>query len=107
MADFVINTDITTEASTIEVTVNPDSPLPLGRHRFRLIVVDDSGNRSAADEVEMIIADQNAPTAVLNVPRVAAFGTSFNLDGSRSFDAGGGRVVQYVWTYLGPTTVIG
>lgn len=107
MADFVINTDITTDTSTIEVTVNPDRPLPLGRHRFRLIVVDDSGNRSAADEVEMIIADQNAPTAVLNVPRVAAFGTSFNLDGSRSFDAGGGRVVQYVWTYLGPTTVIG
>jgi hypothetical protein len=30
-----------------------------------------------------------------------AFGTSFNLDGSKSFDAGGGKVVQYVWTYLG------
>jgi len=107
MADFVINTDITTDTPTIEVTVNPDQPLPVGRHRFRLIVVDDSGNRSAADEVEMIIADQSAPTAVLNVPRIAAFGTSFNLDGSRSFDVGGGRIVQFVWTYLGPTQIIG
>lgn len=107
MADFVINTDITTDTPTIEVTVSPDRPLPTGRHRFRLIVVDDAGNRSAADEVEMIIADQSAPTAVLNVPRIVAFGNSFNLDGSRSFDVGGGRIVQFVWTYLGPTQVIG
>ena len=48
MAVFVINTDITTDTPTIEVTVSPDKPLPLGRHRFRLIVVDDSGNKSAA-----------------------------------------------------------
>jgi hypothetical protein len=107
MAVFVINTDIKTDTPTIEVTVSPDKPLPLGRHRFRLVVVDDSGNTSAADAVEVIIADQSAPTAVLNAPKVAAFGTSFNLDGSKSFDVGGGRVVQYVWTYLGPSTIIG
>jgi len=105
MAVFVINTAIETTTPTIEVTVSPDRPLPLGRHRFRLIVVDDSGNRSAPDDVEMIVADQGAPTAVLGVPRIAPFGTSFNLDGSRSVDVGGGRVVQFVWTYLGPTTI--
>lgn len=105
MAEFVINTDITTDVPTIEVTVTPDRPLRLGRHRFRLIVIDDAGNPSAPDEVEMLIADQTAPTAVLSLPRIAAFGTSFNLDGSRSFDAGGGRIVQFVWTYLGPTDI--
>ena len=104
MAVFVVNTDIQTNTPTIEVTVSAERPLPLGRHRFRLIVVDDSGNRSAPDVVEMIVADQGAPTAVLGVPRIAAFGTSFNLDGSRSVDTGGGRITQFIWTYLGPST---
>jgi len=103
MAEFAINTDIATDTPTIEVTLSADRPLPLGRHRFRLIVVDDAGNKSAADEVVVIIADQGAPTAVLGAPAVVAFGSSFNLDGQRSFDVGGGRVVRYVWTYLGPT----
>jgi hypothetical protein len=102
MPEFVINTDIQTDTPAIEVTVTANRPLPLGRHRFRLIVVDDTGNRSAPDEVEVLVADQAAPTAVLGAPRIVGFGSSFNLDGSRSFDAGGGRIVQFVWTYLGP-----
>jgi len=102
MAEFTLGTDITTDVPTIEVTVSPDRPLPLGRQVFRLVVVDDSGNVSKADEVVVIIADQDAPTAVLRAPRVAAAGRSFNLDGSASFDVGGGKVVKYVWTYVGP-----
>jgi hypothetical protein len=102
MADFIINQDIVTDAPTIEVTVNSDKPLPLGRHRFRLIVVDNSGNKSAPDDVEVIVVDASAPTAVLNAPKTANFGQSIPLDGTRSFDVGGGKVVQYVWTYLGP-----
>ncbi|QSA98402.1 hypothetical protein [Methylococcus sp. EFPC2] len=107
MAEFVLNQDVVTDASSVEVTLNADRPLPLGRHRFRLIVVDDAGNRSVPDEVVVIIADQSAPTAILNAPSVAAFGNSFTLDGSRSFDVGGGRIVSYTWTYLGPSLVIG
>lgn len=102
MAEFIINTEVITKESTVEVTVNPDRPLPLGRHTFRLVVIDDSGNKSIADDVQIIVADQQNPTAVLNGPRIAAFGASIPLDGSKSFDVGGGRVVQYVWTYLGP-----
>lgn len=102
MPEFVINTDIQTDTPTIEVTVTANRPLPIGRHRFRLIVVDDSGNNSAPDEVQVLVADQSAPTAVLGAPRIVAFGNSFNLDGTRSFDAGGGRIVRFVWTYLGP-----
>lgn len=101
MATFVINTDITTDTATIEVTIDPTKPLAIGRHRFRLVVVDDSGNVSKADEVEVIVADQEAPTAVLNAPSTVASGASFKLDGSKSFDVGGGAIAKYVWTYLG------
>jgi hypothetical protein len=104
MAEFVPGTDISTDTPTIEVTVNPDKPMPLGRQTFRLVVVDDSGNLSQPDEVIVIIADQDAPTAVLRAPKVAPFGKSFALDGSASFDAGGGKVVKWVWTYMGPST---
>ena len=105
MAEFVINTDVVTDAPRVEVTVTPQRPLALGRQRFRLIVVDDAGNRSAPDEVVVIVADQDAPTAVVRGPRISGFGRSFELDGSASFDVGGGQVVQYVWTYLGPDRI--
>lgn len=102
MAEFVIGTDISTDTPTIEVTVSPDKPLPIGRQTFRLVVVDDAGNLSQGDQVTIIVADQDAPTAVLSAPQVVGFGKSFNLDGSKSFDVGGGKVVKYVWTYVGP-----
>jgi hypothetical protein len=105
MAEFVINADVVTEEPKVEVTVSPDRPMALGRQRFRLIVVDDAGNKSAPDEVVVIVADQDAPTAVVRGPRIAGFGRSFDLDGSASFDSGGGRLVQYVWTYLGPDRI--
>jgi hypothetical protein len=104
MANFVPGTDITTDVPTIEVTVSSDKPLPMGRQVFRLVVVDDAGNTSKPDQVEVIIADQEAPTAVLRAPKVTAAGKSFNLDGSASFDVGGGKVVKWIWTYLGPAT---
>jgi hypothetical protein len=105
MADFVINQDVVTEDPRVEVTVTPDRPIPLGRQRFRLIVVDAAGLRSNPDEVIVIIADQDNPTAVLRGPGTTAFGRSFNLDGSASFDPNGGRIAQYVWTYLGPERI--
>jgi hypothetical protein len=102
MAEFVINQDVVTEEPRVEVTISPNNPMALGRQRFRLVVADDSGLKSAPDEVIVIIADQEAPTAVLRGPGIAAFGRSFELDGKASFDVGGGRVVRYMWTYLGP-----
>ena len=101
MAEFVLNQDVETEEPNVEVTITPNNALNLGRHRFRLIVVDDSGNVSAPDEVVVIVADDEAPTAVLRAPSTVAFGNSFDLDGRRSVDAGGGRIVRYRWTYLG------
>jgi hypothetical protein len=105
MAEFVINADVVTEEPRVEVTVTRERPLALGRQRFRLIVVDSGGLRSQADEIVVIVADQDAPTAVLRGPRITGFGASFDLDGSASQDTGGGRIVQYVWTYLGPDQI--
>lgn len=102
MATFTPGVDISTDVATIEVTVDPKTPLPVGKQRFRLVVVDDSGNVSKADEVIVIIADTDAPTAVLSGPGTVSSGKSFTLDGSKSFDVGGGSVVKYVWTYVGP-----
>ena len=101
MAQIIPGTDLSTDTPTIEVTLSPDKPLSVGRHSFRLVVVDDSGNVSKADQVIVIVADGEAPTAVLGAPSTVAFGKSFTLDGSKSFDVGGGKVVKYVWTLLG------
>ena len=54
---------------------------------------------------DRIVADQDNPTAVLRGPGVTAFGRSFSLDGTASFDPNGGQIVQYVWTYLGPERI--
>lgn len=103
MAEFVLGTDVVTESPTVEVTVSPNAPLPLGRQIFRLVVTDDAGNVSRPDEVVIIVADQDAPTAVMRAPRIVGAGRSFELDGSASFDVGGGRIVRYAWTYVGPS----
>lgn len=103
MAEFIVNQEIETATPTIEVTLSPNSPLKLGRHRFRLVVVDDSDNKSIPDEVIVIVADRAAPTAVLRAPQTTPFDASFELDGRGSFDAGGGRITKWIWTYLGPT----
>jgi hypothetical protein len=105
MAEFVINKDVVTPEPKVEVTITPTNAIPLGRQRFRLIVVDAAGNKSNPDEVIVIVADQDNPTAVLRGPGVTAFGSSFPLDGTASFDPNGGQIVQYVWTYLGPERI--
>lgn len=104
MAEFVINTPIQTEDPKIEVTVTPRNPLRVGRHRFQLVVVDDSGNESAPDGVEVRVFDDQRPTAVLRAPERVGFGQSFPMTGEESVDVGGGRIVRYIFTYLGPVT---
>ena len=105
MAVFKVDTPISTAESTVEVTVTEENQLAVGRHRFQLIVVDDSGNQSEPDEVEVRVADLEKPTAVLDAPSQVKFNASFTLSGKRSVDVGGGRIVTYIWTYLGPTAV--
>jgi hypothetical protein len=98
MAEFKPNQPIETAEARIEVEVSESNPLRPGRHRFRLVVFDDSSNASAPDEVSIIVRDSENPTAVLDAPQEVKFGESFVLLGDRSSDVGGGSVVRYVWT---------
>jgi hypothetical protein len=100
MATFAIGTPVETDAPVIEVTVDPAAPLSAGRHRFQLVVVDDAGNQSAPDAVDVIVRDTTNPTAVLGVPSQVEFGGSFSLDGRRSSDVAPGRVVKYIFTLV-------
>jgi hypothetical protein len=102
MAVFRPNTPVVVNTPTVSVDVDPRAPLPRGRQRFSLVVVDDSGNESIADEIVVIVTDQGKPTAVLSGPSTVAEGASFTLSGARSFDVGGGRIAEYRFTYLGP-----
>ena len=96
---FVINQPIETTEPEIEVTINPQAPLSVDRHRFQLVVVDDSGNVSEPDSAEVIVRDTSRPTAVLQAPGEVNFGQSFSLSGRQSSDIGG-RIVKYRWTLL-------
>lgn len=96
MAEFRLNQPVETSEPKVEVTVNPEDPIPVGQARFRLIVVDDAGNESAADEVNVIIRDSQRPTAVLDAPERVDFRSSFTLSGERSSDVGG-RIASYRW----------
>lgn len=100
MANFVVGTPVETTESTVEVTVDVNNPLPVGRHKLQLIVVDQEGNQSLPDVVEVIVKDTENPTAVLKAPPQVEFGRSFILDGRESTDVPPGKVVKYIWTRL-------
>lgn len=102
MAEFILNTPIDTKEPGIEVTISPRAPLKVGLHRFQLVVYDDSKNESKPSVVEVRVLDTQAPTAILRGPSAVGIGQSFKLDGSESTDLGGGTIVAYQWTYLGP-----
>jgi len=101
MAKLDLNVPFETDQPVIVVDVDPAAPLARGRQLFRLEVVDDSGNVSAPDQVVVIVADRERPTAVLAGPQIADLGKSFQLSGEKSFDIGG-VIKTYRFTYLGP-----
>jgi hypothetical protein len=98
--NFTVGVPIETVEPTIQVTVNPASPIPVGTARFQLVVVDDSGNQSQPATANVLISDTTAPTAVLDVPAQVEVGRSFSLSGTRSADVPPGRIVRYIWTML-------
>jgi hypothetical protein len=100
MATFIPGQTVKTAEPTVEVTVSPNSPLPPGRHRFQLVVVDDSGNQSEPAIAEVIVVDNQKPTAVLDAPRTVPFGSSFTLSGARSTDLPPGKITTYNWVRL-------
>jgi len=101
MPRFEINIPIESDQPNVAVEVDPQAPLATGKHRYELVVTDDSGNVSEPTSIIVIVADRERPTAVLDGPEVVNFGKSFELSGKRSFDIGG-VVKLWRFTYLGP-----
>jgi hypothetical protein len=100
MPQFGMGQPVETEEPVVEVAVDPENPLPPGRHVFQLVVFDDAGNQSAPDLVEVIVRDSQAPTAVISGPAQVEWGQSFMLSGKGSSDVAPGKVVRYVWTLV-------
>jgi PKD repeat protein len=87
------------------VFVDPSAPLALGAHTIQLIVVDESGNHSAAATARVVVSDEAAPTAVIDAPSLVLYGQDIVVSGARSIDAEGG-IHQYVWTLDGGAPVV-
>jgi hypothetical protein len=106
-----INLEKLLENQTVETTDSelviqmPNNKLNVGKHSFSLTVEDNSGNTSVPATITVIVVDDQAPTAVLDLHdeqgrtvtdgRVS-FGAGFILSGKRSADIGG-AIVKYVW----------
>ena len=100
MANFVPGQTVTTSDPSIEVTVSPTTPLAPGKHRFQLVVVDDSGNVSEPTFADVVVIDDKKPTAILEAPARVPFGQSFTLSGARSSDLPPGRITQFRWVMV-------
>lgn len=99
-AGMPVNQSFVTESATFVVPQPAGAPLAVGRHRFRLTVQDSSANVSMPVEREVIVVDNIAPTAALDVtPGPLLPGEAFTLSGKRSTD-GGGRIVKYIYTRI-------
>ena len=99
MAIFKFGVPIEMKEPVITVEIDPADPLPVGRRRFQLIVVDDAGNESAPAELIVTVADNQRPTAVIDGPSRVSFNEPFKLSGEKSFDIGG-KVARWRWTLL-------
>lgn len=102
-AELKVNAPIEAAApdATLVIAIDPANPLKVGGYLFQLEVIDDSGNRSKPFQWRLVVADTQAPTAVIGGPKSVAFGTDFILSGAESTDVGGGVVARYVWTLVG------
>lgn len=99
--DLVVNQAISAAApdSLLSITDNDQNPLSTGVYEFQLVVTDDSGNNSNPTTVRIVIADDKAPTAVIDAPDRVGFAKDFALSGKRSVDVGG-KLNKFVWTLI-------
>ncbi|HEU0098568.1 MAG TPA: hypothetical protein VFQ67_07315 [Allosphingosinicella sp.] len=108
MPEFKVGQTEVRADGVIDVEVNPRNPLPVGAHRFQLVVEDDAGNVSQPTFLNVIVRDTDRPTAVLEmvdsnnkaVEPVVSAGRGFRLSGLRSTDNPPGKVVKYAFTLM-------
>ena len=112
MAKFIPGqtTEVTADEPKLDVLVDANNLLKVGKHVFQLIVTDDAGNESEPATVTILVQDRDRPTAVIDVVNAAGerlstptveiqFGQRFLLLADRSSDIGG-VVRGYRWTLL-------
>lgn len=109
MAKFIRNKPVKTTTPKVKVELNRNDKLDLGVNRFRLVVVDDAGNESEPAFLEVMVKDNNRPTAQIdlvdgNGKRLTNLtlkqGQQILLSGERSADDPPGKVVDYLWTWV-------
>ena len=101
MPVFVPDKPIETPDPTVTVEFERGKPLPPGKYRFQLTIVDDQGNSSKAVTATIVIeASSKTPVAVLEAPTRVAFGQTFNLVGDASFAVPPATIKAYQWTLL-------
>ena len=105
-AELSVNQEISAAApdSLLSITVDTQNPLRVGAYEFQLVVTDDSGNNSNPATVRIIIADDEAPTAVIDAPDRVSFAKDFALSGKCSLDVGG-KLSKFVWALIKPCKV--
>lgn len=101
-SDLVVNQEISAASpdSSLTIQVNQSSPLSTGTYQFQLVVTDDSGNNSQPTTVNIVVIDDQAPTAIIDAPERVGFGKEITLSGKRSTDTGGGTITKFIWTLI-------
>ncbi|MDQ8204039.1 hypothetical protein [Pelagicoccus sp. SDUM812003] len=100
-SDLSVSQPIVAGSSDPQLTIQVDSSNPLapGSYRFQLVVSDESGNSSQPATVNVVVIDDNAPTAIIDAPSRVSFGANIILSGARSTDIGG-AIESYEWTLI-------
>ena len=95
MAKFQVGKEVKTDAPKVPVEVDATTTLAAGKHRFRLVVVDEHGIQSDPAFLEVTVL--KTPTAVLRGPSQVRVGSPFELSAEAS-QPGDGRITTYLWT---------
>ena len=67
MPEFKPNVPVVQKDPLVSVDIKQANPLPAGKYRFQLVVVDDGNNESDPAFLDVIIRDTERPTAVLDM----------------------------------------
>jgi hypothetical protein len=109
--EFRQNKEFTSGDALLSIAVSPNDPIPVGAHTFQLVVVDNSGNASRPAQIQILVRDSTAPTAVINAAdldgrplrdNTVESGAGFVLNGKGSVDLPPGKIEKYIWTLVAP-----
>lgn len=103
MPEFKPNVPVVQKDPLVSVDVKQNNPMPPGRYRFQLVVIDDGDNESDPAFIDVIVRDTERPTAVIDmvnadgamVDAVVSVGSTFFLSGARSSDVPPGKVKAF------------